>query len=58
MVKPITPAENFARTKRLDALYILDGRDDPNHPHRGTYTGLHQKYSLHVGTDVEKNDEA
>lgn len=58
MIKPITPEENYARTVRLQKLYILDGRDDPNHPHRGCFTGLHQKYVTHVGTDVEGTDEA
>lgn len=58
MIKPITPEENYARTVRLQKLYILDGRDDPSHPHHGLFTGLHQKYNLHIGTDVEHNDEA
>lgn len=33
-------AEN-QRQAYLDALYALDNRDDPNHPHRYTYTGLY-----------------
>ena len=28
------------RVTVLDALYHLDGRHLPGHPHRGTYTGL------------------
>lgn len=29
----------------LEALYQLDGRDDPAHPHFKTYTGLYQKFT-------------
>ena len=32
------------RIKWLDALYDLDGRDNPDHPQHGLYTGLHQRY--------------
>ena len=32
------------RIKWLDALYDLDGRDKPDHPQHGLYTGLHQRY--------------
>lgn len=28
----------------LDALYFIDGRDKPDHPHYHTYTGLAEKY--------------
>ena len=27
-----------------EALYYLDGRDDPNHPHHERFTGLIKKY--------------
>ncbi len=37
-------AEQTARMVYLEKLYALDGRDDPNHPLRGTYTGLFAKY--------------
>ena len=30
----------------LDYLYSLDGRDQPNHPKRGIYTGLAKAYAL------------
>ena len=33
----------------LERLYLIDGRDQPNHPMKGLYTGLHQKY---VNTDM------
>jgi len=32
------------RCNILDALYLIDGRDKPDHPHYHTYTGLAQKY--------------
>ena len=28
----------------LTELYALDGRDKPDHPQHGLYTGLHQRY--------------
>ena len=28
----------------LDWLYRLDGREDSNHPHHSTYTGLYQEF--------------
>lgn len=30
----------LAKTRRLRLAYIEDGRDDPEHPHHGTFTGL------------------
>ena len=30
----------------LDYLYELDGRDKPDHPKRGIYTGLAKAYAL------------
>ena len=30
----------------LQYLYELDGRDQPNHPKRGIYTGLAKAYAL------------
>lgn len=32
------------RVLALDALYDLDCRADPKHPHHHTYTGLFEKY--------------
>lgn len=44
-----TPAdlvkEQQARQARLEALYVLDGRDDPVHPLYGRFTGLARQYS-------------
>jgi hypothetical protein len=36
----------------MDMLYKLEGRDNPDHPRRGLYTGLHKKhFSTFPGTD-------
>jgi hypothetical protein len=35
--------EQHLRAQSLQALYLLDGRQRPDHPHHGTYTGLHQQ---------------
>lgn len=32
------------RITLLDALYFMDGRDKPDHPEHGLYTGLFAKY--------------
>ncbi len=32
------------RVKYLQHLYVLDDRDNPDHPLRGTFTGLAIKY--------------
>ena len=43
MTTPPTPAdhaEQAARQKRLDALYLADGRDNPEHKMHSLYTGL------------------
>ena len=31
---------------RLERLYYLDGRDNPDHKHHHTYTGLAEKYGV------------
>lgn len=36
----LSPEENLARAATLDDLARLDGRGEPGHPHRDTYTGL------------------
>ena len=38
--------EQQARNVRMEALYKLDERDKPGHPHAGTYTGLHQEIEI------------
>lgn len=39
------PTEQQARQDVLDALYLLDGRDRPDHPMHAVYTGLAQQYT-------------
>ena len=40
------------RNEWMTMLYMLEGRDNPDHPQRGLYTGLHKKhYSTFPGTD-------
>ena len=34
-----------ALVARLNRLYKIDGRDNPEHPWHGTYVGLHQKFT-------------
>lgn len=34
--------EQDDRIKYLNRLYVLDGRDDPDHPMHSLYTGLYQ----------------
>ena len=36
------PTEQQARQDHLDALYLADGRDNPDHPMHALYTGLAQ----------------
>ena len=43
-MKDVTFEENRKRNDYLYELYELDERGtDPNHPHKGTFTGLHQE---------------
>ena len=37
-------AFNNAINARLNRLFFIDGRDQPTHPHHGTFTGLAEKY--------------
>ena len=40
------------RNTWMTMLYMLEGRDKPDHPKRGLYTGLHKKhFSTFPGTD-------
>ncbi len=36
--------EQFKRMMYLEELYLLDGRDKLDHPQRGLFTGLLEKY--------------
>jgi hypothetical protein len=44
------------RVKLLDALYVHDGRDNPDHPFCGTYTGLFMQYANVPLPDLCDND--
>jgi hypothetical protein len=39
------------RTTWLEELYFLDGRDQADHPQRGLFTGLSEKYQNLSSTD-------
>lgn len=43
MTTPIDccPIREQAKADRLDQLFFADGRNNPDHPMRGLYTGLH-----------------
>ena len=40
----LNPADAMERVHLLEELYIRDGRDIPEHPWNGRYTGLYLKY--------------
>lgn len=40
------------RTRFLEYLYKLDGREDPAHPNHALYTGLMQEYRYIIGQQV------
>ena len=44
------------RVKLLDALYVHDGRDNPNHPFHATFTGLFMQYANVPLPDICDND--
>ncbi len=37
------------RIRWIEALYMHDGRENPDHPMHGLYTGLNIKYANWVG---------
>ena len=39
------------RTTWLEELYFLDGRDQADHPQRGLFSGLSEKYQNLSSTD-------
>ena len=41
----------FNRTIWLEELYFMDGRDQADHPQRGLFTGLANKYQSLSSTD-------
>lgn len=40
---PCDPFEQQVRQDTLDALYLVDRRDSPDHPFHSLYTGLYQQ---------------
>jgi hypothetical protein len=44
------------RVKWLEALYVHDGRNNPDHPFHHTYTGLVRQYSGVPMSDLCDND--
>jgi len=43
---------NANRVEWMEMLFMLEGRDKPDHPKRGLFTGLHKKhFSTFPGTD-------
>jgi len=59
MIKKISVAENAARNEYQEMLYRLDGRDNPNHPHKNTFTGLHTEVMIYkrLKEEMEKYDK-
>ena len=47
-----TPEYEINRTRFLEYLYKLDGREDPSHPNHALYTGLMQDYRYAIGQQV------
>ena len=39
----------YNKNTTYDVLYMHDGRENPDHPMHGLYTGLHIKYANWVG---------
>lgn len=47
------PVNQQARQDQLEALYYMDGRHDPAHPHHAVYTGLY--FDLRLINDTPAN---
>lgn len=47
-----TPEYELNRTRFLEYLYLLDGRDNPEHPDHALYSGLAQEYRISIGKQV------
>lgn len=47
-----TPEHEINRTRFLEYLYRLDGRDNPSHPNHALYSGLMQEYRYVIGQQV------
>jgi hypothetical protein len=47
-----TPEYELNRSRFLEYLYRLDGRDDPGHTNHALYTGLMEEYRYLIGQQV------
>lgn len=47
-----TPDYEVNRSRFLEYLYQLDGRDNPDHPDHALYTGLAQEYRIVIGEQI------
>lgn len=47
-----TPEYELNRTRFLEYLYLLDGRDNPEHSDHALYSGLVQEYRIVIGQQV------
>lgn len=47
-----TPEYELNRSRFLEFLYKLDGRDDTSHPSHALYTGLAEAYRYKLGQQV------
>lgn len=54
-MKGCNPVVQLARQWRIDDLYAMDGRHNPEHPAHSTYTGLWAQY---VGEPCKDEDVA
>lgn len=46
------PEYELNRSRFLEYLYKLDGRDDPSHPNHSLFTGLAEQYRVKLGQQV------
>ena len=44
---------NNAINERLERLFFIDGRDKPEHPQHGLFTGLAEKYRFPTTGDKD-----
>lgn len=47
-----TPEYELNRTRFLEYLYQVDGREDPTHPNHALYTGLAEECRQRIGQQV------
>tara|TARA_Y100001973_G_scaffold46219_1_gene68910 strand:+ start:342 stop:524 length:183 start_codon:yes stop_codon:yes gene_type:complete len=47
--------EDEKRMKLLNIWYLEDGRNNPDHPQHGVFTGLAEKYKNRQNVEVDQN---